>query len=159
LHQRIGEALEGLYGNNTEIHTAELAYHYAEAATVTGTEKLVRYSGLAGEQALSAYAWEEALVHFERGLAIMGSNLKDTAPARDADEAALLFGLARAKSAALQTDQLVDAFDILRRAFDYYVEAGEVALAGGGRAVSHRDSNWSIPRRRWSSHRPRPFSR
>ena len=27
--------------------------------TVTGTEKLMRYSSVAGERALSAYAWED----------------------------------------------------------------------------------------------------
>jgi predicted ATPase len=37
LHQRIAEALEELYGDNAEIHAAELAYQYAEAGTVTGT--------------------------------------------------------------------------------------------------------------------------
>jgi DNA-binding CsgD family transcriptional regulator len=131
LHARVGEALEQLYAADLASHASQLAHHFAQAAPVLGPEKLVRYSGLAGEQALSTYAWEEALAHFERGLATMGSNLKDTAPARDADEAALLFGLARAKSATLQSEQLVDAFDILRRAFDYYVEAGEVALAVG----------------------------
>jgi DNA-binding CsgD family transcriptional regulator len=129
LHARVGAALEQLYAADLASHAAQLAHHFAQAAPMLGPEKLVRYSGLAGEQALSTYAWEEALAHFERGLAAMGSNLKDTVPARDAEEAALLFGLARAKSATLLTEQLVDAFDTLRRAFDYYVEAGEVARA------------------------------
>ena len=40
-----------------------------EGATVAGTEKLVHYSLLAGERALATYAHEEAMTHFERGLA------------------------------------------------------------------------------------------
>jgi predicted ATPase len=68
-HARIGEALEELYGVDVEAHAAELAYHFAEAVTVTGPEKMVRYSLLAGEQALATYAYEEAEAHFQRGLA------------------------------------------------------------------------------------------
>ena len=36
-------------------------------ATVLGIEKLVHYSMMAGERALASYAYEEGLVHFERG--------------------------------------------------------------------------------------------
>ena len=68
LHARIAEGLEELYGEDAETHAAELAHHFAEAQTSTGPDKLVRYTLLAGEQALAAYAWDEALAHFERGL-------------------------------------------------------------------------------------------
>ena len=68
LHARIAEGLEELYGEDAETHAAELAHHFAEAQTSTGITKLVRYSLLAGEQALAAYAWDEALTHFEREL-------------------------------------------------------------------------------------------
>jgi predicted ATPase len=56
LHARIGEALEELYGANTEAHAGELAYHFLQAASVLGAGKLVHYSLLAGEQALNSYA-------------------------------------------------------------------------------------------------------
>ena len=55
-HARIAEALEALYRDRLEAYTAELAHHYAKAQTVLGVEKLVRYSLLAGERALGAYA-------------------------------------------------------------------------------------------------------
>ena len=48
LHARIALALEELYGARVNEHAAELAYHFAQAETVTGTEKLVRYCLLAG---------------------------------------------------------------------------------------------------------------
>jgi hypothetical protein len=51
-HARIDEALEELYGVDVEAHAAELAYHFTEAVTVSGLEKLVRYSVPSGEQAL-----------------------------------------------------------------------------------------------------------
>jgi predicted ATPase len=72
LHARIGEAIEELYGRDADAHAAELAHHFAEARPVVGVEKLVHYSLLAGERALAAYAYEDALAHFERGLAAKG---------------------------------------------------------------------------------------
>ncbi len=69
LHATIAETLEDLYGANAEAHAAKLAYHFAEAATATDTDKLVHYLLVAGERALAGYAWEEALDHFEQGLA------------------------------------------------------------------------------------------
>ncbi|MFB3093449.1 MAG: AAA family ATPase, partial [Dehalococcoidia bacterium] len=95
LHARIAEALEQLYESNVEAHAAELAHHFAEAETILGTERLVQYSLLAGEQALAAYAYEEALSHFQRGLEAKEVPLEGNDPARDAEVAALLYGLGR----------------------------------------------------------------
>ena len=55
LHAKIGEALEEQYGTDAVNHAAELAHHFARAEPVLGPEKLVRYSLLAGEQALGGY--------------------------------------------------------------------------------------------------------
>ena len=85
-----------------------------------GTDKLVRYSLMAGEQDLAAYANEEALALFQQGLAVK----KDQPP--DDQTAALLFGLARAQGT---TGQVHDAWATLGRAFDYYVEEGDIAMA------------------------------
>ena len=65
LHARIAEALEEMYGANAEAHAAELAHHFSQAEAVTGTDKTVRYSLVAGERALGTYAFEEALAHFQ----------------------------------------------------------------------------------------------
>ena len=64
LHAGIGEALEGLYGAEADAHATELAHHFAEAEAVAGIEKLVHYSRIAGEKALIARAYEEALTQF-----------------------------------------------------------------------------------------------
>jgi DNA-binding CsgD family transcriptional regulator len=128
-HARIGEALEELYGGDAEAHAPELAYHFAKAQPVLGIEKLVSYSLLTGERSLAAYAWEEALAHFERGLGAMGTALEGTLPARDANEAALLFGLGRARAATTQRYQLQSPVDLLNRSFAYYEKAGDVAQA------------------------------
>jgi predicted ATPase/DNA-binding CsgD family transcriptional regulator len=91
-HARIGEALEELYGVDAETQAAELAYHFAKAITVSGPEKMVRYSLLAGEQALATYAYEEAEAHFQRGLAATEGR------SVDAETADLLSGLNRAQA-------------------------------------------------------------
>jgi DNA-binding CsgD family transcriptional regulator len=122
-HARIGEALEELYGVDGEVHAAELAYHFAKAESVLGPEKLVRYSLLAGEGALAAYAYEEALAYFQRGLVA-----REGRPG-DAETADLLFGLARAQAATLQWHQMHEAYISLNRAFDCYVELGAIPRA------------------------------
>jgi DNA-binding SARP family transcriptional activator len=123
LHARIAELLEELYGGQLESHAAELAHHFAAAEAVLGADKLVRYAMLAGEAALAAYAPEQALQHFERALAARGERAMD-------DEAAeLLFGLGRAQLAILPPGEIGSAVTSLRRAFDYYVEAGNAARA------------------------------
>ncbi|MCH9011025.1 MAG: hypothetical protein IIC21_10405, partial [Chloroflexi bacterium] len=99
------------------------AYHFAEAETVTGVDKMVHYALLAGERALSAYAWEDALGHLERGLAAKEGL------AMDADKAALLFGLGRAQEATLERYRQHEAIATVRPAFEYYVATGDIPKA------------------------------
>ncbi|MCH8350568.1 MAG: AAA family ATPase [Chloroflexi bacterium] len=129
LHARIAEALEEFYGSEVESHAAELAHHFSEAQTVLGAEKLVRYCLLAGERGLASYAYEDALTHFERGMVARGIIPSGTEAAPDEESAALLFGLGRAQAATAQTHGFQEALNTLRRAFDYYAEAGLVAQA------------------------------
>jgi tetratricopeptide (TPR) repeat protein len=135
LHARVAEALEALYGDHVEAHAAELAYHFAQAETVTGPEKVARYSLLAGEQALAAYAYEDALAHFQRGLGAReltreGQPLSPgSEPALDGETADLLFGLGRGQAATLGRYDYQQYLSSLRRAFDYYVSVGVVDRA------------------------------
>ena len=138
LHARIAETLEALYGDSAETHAAELAHHFGEAEAVIGTEKLVKYSLLAGERALATYGWEEALSHFEKGLESRGVPLAGLEAAPDQEAAALLFGLARAQVAVLDRFEMEAGVNNLRRAFDYYDGAGDVdqVVAVGGYPLS-----------------------
>ena len=68
LHARIAEALEEIYIGDEAGHAAELVHHFAEAQTVLGTQKLVKYCAAAGENAYDVFAYEEALDHFQLGL-------------------------------------------------------------------------------------------
>jgi DNA-binding CsgD family transcriptional regulator/Flp pilus assembly protein TadD len=65
LHKQIGETMERFWGLMSDLHAAELAYHYDRAAV---WEKALRYSQLAGEQAQQLFAPREALAHFSRAL-------------------------------------------------------------------------------------------
>ena len=129
LHSRIAEALEKLYRDDAESHAAELAHHFGEAEAILGPEQLVRYSHLAGERDLAHYAWEDALEHFRRGLAAIGSPLEGKTPARDSGEAALLFGYGRAMAGAAERAELQHAVDMVGRAFDYYHSVGDIFKA------------------------------
>ena len=129
LHARIAEALESLYGGEAEAHASELAHHFAEAQTSIGPTKLVRYSSVAGEQALAAYAYEDALAHFEKGLVARDIALSGTETAPDEEGANLLFGLARAQATTRERHNVEEAATTLRRAFEYFDQSGNVSRA------------------------------
>lgn len=122
-HATIAETLEELYGETAEAHAAELAYHFAEAATASVNEKLVHCSLVAGERALAAYAHEEALTHFERALAA-----KEGQPL-DGETDDLLFGRGRAQVVTLERHRVHEALEKLNQAFDYYATAGDISRA------------------------------
>jgi DNA-binding CsgD family transcriptional regulator len=146
LHAQIGHALEELYGVSAEVHGAELAHHFTQAASAAGPEKLVRYSLLAGEQALAAFGYEEALAYFQRGLAARGISLTGLEPAPDAQAAALLFGLGKAQFATYERLQIAEADASLGRAFEYYFESKSIAEAAA--VAEYYYSAISSPNRR-----------
>jgi DNA-binding SARP family transcriptional activator len=123
LHARIAEALEALYGEEVDEHAAELAHHFAAARGVLGSRGLIRYSRVAGEQALAAHAFDEALAHFRRALDAKRGETMD-------DEAAwLLFGLARSEFGARERYELGDALAHLQAAFAHFLDSGDDATA------------------------------
>jgi len=145
LHARIGEDLEELYGDDSQSHAPELAYHCSEAEAVTGPDKLVHYSSVAAEQSMAIYAYEDALGHFERGLVARDIAVSGPEAAPDEEAAALLFGLARARSATLEGHQLGDAFATLSRAFEYYADVGNIAMAVAAAEFTIASPTWLIP--------------
>ena len=118
LHARIAEALEGLYGDEVEAHAAELVHHFTEAETLLGSGGLVHYSQVAGEQALAAHAYDEALAYFRQAL--------DAKNGREMDDetALLLFGLARCEFATRERYDLEGALEHMRLAFTHFLESG-----------------------------------
>jgi DNA-binding SARP family transcriptional activator len=118
LHCRIATALESLYGASAADHAAELAYHFAEAETVVGPDKVVHYCRLAGEQAYSAHAYDDAIAHFQRALAAREGS------AMDDETADLVFALVRSEFLGRDRLDLEGALERMRQAFEYHLDAG-----------------------------------
>jgi len=70
LHRSVGEALERLYGPESEEHLAELAYHFAEAVPTGEEERAIGYAAAAGRAATERLAFEEAVRQYGRALEI-----------------------------------------------------------------------------------------
>ena len=123
LHARIAETLERLHGNGVGDRLGELVRHFSEAEALIGSQKLVKYLILAGEQALNTYAYEEALGYFRQALSAKGETQSDDRLA------SILFGLGRAQVATAQRHEMQNAVETLTRAFDYYEKTGDVETA------------------------------
>ncbi|MCZ6539555.1 MAG: LuxR C-terminal-related transcriptional regulator, partial [Chloroflexi bacterium] len=123
LHARIVDAMEQLYADHLDEHVAELAHHCAQAETVVGQAKIVRYTRMAGEKAVASYAWVEARAYFEQAL----DALEHDAP--DAGRAAILFGLGRSELQSLIYPDVQRGWDNVARAFDIYDDLGESRAA------------------------------
>jgi predicted ATPase len=91
LHEEVGNVLEALYGDQTERVAVQLARHFVEAGL---TEKAVGYLRQAGERAMQLSANEEAIGHFNKGLALLNT-LPDT-PERARQEVRLQIPLGHA---------------------------------------------------------------
>jgi len=94
-HHKIATVLENAVHNNTGGPShAELAYHFLQAAPVSAeaAARAVHHCQLAGQEALTALAWEEAAGHFRHALDMQ----RRAAQASPAGRAALLLSLAEA---------------------------------------------------------------
>ncbi|MGH9263880.1 MAG: BTAD domain-containing putative transcriptional regulator [Acidimicrobiales bacterium] len=74
LHGRVGSALEEVGAGGRDAPWSELARHFVLAAAGGGdTRRAVEYSVRAAQEATSSLAYEEAVVHYQRGLAVLDS--------------------------------------------------------------------------------------
>jgi predicted ATPase/class 3 adenylate cyclase len=67
-HAMIGEALESFYGERSDEHADELAYHFGQAHVEVAGPKAIRYLQLAGEGALARHANREAADYLQEAL-------------------------------------------------------------------------------------------
>jgi DNA-binding SARP family transcriptional activator/tetratricopeptide (TPR) repeat protein len=112
LHRRIGAILE----QRPDPPLGELAYHFVASAEPGAAAKAVDYSSRAGQGALAALAYEEAVGHYERAIAAL--ELSETADERTRCE--LLLGLGESHGKAGDFEQgraaLQAAADLARTA-------------------------------------------
>jgi class 3 adenylate cyclase len=74
MHQRVGEALEELYGQDPREHLAELALHWRLAAVSVDKAKAADYAMRAGRQALENLAPGEAVKLFSDAVELTGDS-------------------------------------------------------------------------------------
>jgi predicted ATPase len=74
LHERTGQAMEGLYRTSLGDHYSDLAHHYSRGGN---TQKAVEYLGLAGHQGVQRSANDEAIGHFTTAIELL-QTLPDT---------------------------------------------------------------------------------
>jgi DNA-binding CsgD family transcriptional regulator len=128
-HAAVLELLEERLGARADEHAVDLAYHALRAEALVGAWRVVKYSRLAGERMLTAHAFEEAVGHFERARRARNPGLCD------AEAAGILAGLGLAQAATTVRWKRQEAWANVRRAVEYYLEAGEIQKAVA--AVTH----------------------
>ena len=88
LHERTGQAMEGLYRTSLSDHYSELAHHYSRSGNA---QKAVEYLGLAGHQAVQRSANDDAIGHLATAIEVL-TTLPDS-PERNQHELALQVAL------------------------------------------------------------------
>ncbi|KAA3660509.1 MAG: hypothetical protein DWQ04_19210, partial [Chloroflexi bacterium] len=68
LHEAVGEALEGLAGDETRTVAVQLAHHFEQAGLL---QKAIDYQQMAGDEAQRLSVQEEAQTHFEHALTLL----------------------------------------------------------------------------------------
>lgn len=71
LHQQVGALLEQLHVADPDVHLAELAYHFWQAAPLGAVPKALTYTVRAAERSLRALAYEEAERAYEQALTLL----------------------------------------------------------------------------------------
>ena len=120
LHAQVVGAIEEIYGDRLDEHAGELAQHCEAAAGSIGSDKLARYSQMAGKRAMSSYAYEEGRLYFERAVNAQATGMSDSEMAE----------LWRERGEAeAYTWQPRDAIASLTRAFELYMATDNVTMA------------------------------
>ncbi|HXA42688.1 MAG TPA: AAA family ATPase [Candidatus Solibacter sp.] len=82
IHLRIADALERMHSDNIDNRVAEIAHHLASAGEAAEAERTAGYLVRAGDRALGAAAFEDALRLYEQAVAILPPDSPAGADAR-----------------------------------------------------------------------------
>jgi DNA-binding CsgD family transcriptional regulator len=74
LHGRAGDALVGVYSAHPERALTRIAHHYYESAALDNADKAVVFALRAAESAVLIYAYEDALLHYDRAIETLESS-------------------------------------------------------------------------------------
>ncbi len=115
LHLRVADAIERVHERRLDEHTADLAHHLYQAGAAADPDKTIRYLIAAGDRAMRAAAFEEALRAFERGISLQREDdVRGTAE--------LLVKLGFAQRSLGRTAESLASW---REALDQYAELGD----------------------------------
>ena len=146
LHRQAAQVLERLYRNDLEHHLAELAHHYFEGVPGGDLEKAIAYARMAGDQAVSLLAYEEAVRLYR--MALQGIDLRNTADQQERCDVLLALGDAEARAGDQpgSKETFLQAAD-LGRSIGLGDHVARAALGYGGRLVWGRagDDRFLIP--------------
>ncbi len=127
LHEDVAAALEALYGPAADQIAPQLAYHYSQAGVAA---KAALYLEMAGQQARSRYAVEEAIGYYSQALALV--------PDTDAETRYRLL-LAREEGYDLQGARQAEGDDLVALA----ALAQELGQPAKQAQVAQRHSAWA----------------
>jgi DNA-binding SARP family transcriptional activator len=85
LHHRVGDALESLRASEDDARLAQLAHHFAQASTAADIDKAIVYAQRAGETAMIALAYEEAVARLDLALDLLARSAQAVDRGRRAD--------------------------------------------------------------------------
>ena len=143
LHRRIAQVLEEMYAGSGDVHLAELAFHFFEAAQSGDAgrspgdveavgSKAIDYARRAGDEAASSLAYEEAARLYRMALAVIDADHRPD----DSTRAETLLALGDAQARA---GELADAREVFLAAAETARRIGmapylaQAALGFGGR--------------------------
>jgi class 3 adenylate cyclase/tetratricopeptide (TPR) repeat protein len=134
MHLRVAEAMERVHARDVEEHAADLAHHLYQAGSAADPEKAVRYLSMAGERALAAAAFEDALRHYGSALSL-----------QPADDRRVRADLLHERGLALRgLGRWEEALADWREALDIYEELGDADAVG-------RVSSDMVSQLRWAA--------
>ncbi|HEY6103341.1 MAG TPA: protein kinase [bacterium] len=138
LHQKVGEALEIVYGARTDDVIEDLAYHFTHAQA-SSVEKAIDYSLRAAKKSMGLFAHEEAVRFYKDTLDLL-RELRD-----EAREADVQVSVGLALTYLDKTDEAVAAFEA---ALAFYERRGDrTTVARIHRLIGHAlERHWEFQR-------------
>jgi predicted ATPase len=114
-HLQVGREMERLYGDRLEECYEELAHHYSRSEDV---EKAIEYLLKAGEKAVRASAYKDAIAAFGNGIGLAGAIADRTARAERESELQMALGWALSAYRSLASPEVEQAFSRARGLFE-----------------------------------------
>ena len=144
LHLRAADTIERSYADDIETHAGDLTHHLSLAGSHADPGRLGRYLAIAGRRAFDAAAFEDAVVQFQKALAL-------AAPGDQATRAELLERLALALRSVGRWD---DSLATMNEALDRYQELGSTDGIGRLAWAMVYQLTWSVRVPRGGADRP-----